>query len=149
MSDGFVLTAGGVLPPGFTAEEMALRWTPEETQNLETMKSALEDELSQRPINAVSSERRMLRFLKRFSMDVGRAIESYREHLVWRAKNKVDAMHDRIVEEQLTPSTIPHGAKVLEMLPQVPCHPHYVDRLGNPISIEYYGFHPGELPLLP
>jgi len=140
------LTAGGIVPD-VSEEELAVRWPPADAKALAIMREQLHDLLASRPANAVTSDRRMMRFIKRFGAEnVDLAAESYRCFLEWRVENKVDAIHDRIINERLDPSTVPHGRRVMELLPQIPCHFEYVDRLGNPVSIEYYGFHPGSCP---
>jgi hypothetical protein len=58
---------------------------------------------------------------------------------------EVDVMHDRIIQHNLTPTTIPHGARIMKLMPQIPCSFEYFDRSGNPVCIEYYGFPPGEI----
>ena len=138
-----ILTAGGVVPEGVTAEELACRFTPDEQEAISIVRERLSKEFENRPKNAVTSDRRLLRFLRKNNLDVDRTVLTYLDHLEWRKKERVDAMHDHILEEQLNPMTIPHGKRVLGLLPQVPCHYDYTDRFGNPLSIEYYGFNPG------
>jgi len=119
-----------------------MRWLPEETKALESMKAILGDDLRSRPQNAVSSDRRLLRFLKRYSLDPHLSAQSYMEHLAWRKDNGVDKIHDAIVLDNLGPLTMPHGKEVIDLMPQIPCSFEYVDVYGNPVSIEYYGFSP-------
>ena len=141
------LTAGGVVPD-CTEAELATRWAPAEAECLAAVKHNLQEELASRiavhGVSAVTSDRRMMRFIKRFGNDVDKSTEGILAYWQWRADMKVDAMHDRILAEQLTPDSLPHGKRIMELLPQIPCSSIYRDKFGNPISIEYYGFNPGE-----
>jgi hypothetical protein len=138
----FVLRPGGILPEGITEEELKIRWYPQETQALQYLKSELRDELSARN-SSVDSDARMMRFIRKHSCDPVGATENYREHLIWRKKENADKRHDLMISDNLDPSTVPNGKRVVELMPQMPCSFELCDKLGNPISIEYYGFNPG------
>lgn len=136
------------MPDSVTPRELAIRWQPDEQVALHQLKELLlrptEDGIALVPVprRAHSSDRRLIRFLRRYSLDVHQSAEAYRSHLRWRREHDVDRITERIVAEGLTPVDFPLGEQVLELMPQIPCTLTERDRFGNALTVECYDFPP-------
>ena len=65
--------------------------------------------------NCISSDRKILRFLRGHAYNVDKVCELMTKFLEWRDKNGVDAIRERIVRGGLNhPKLFPNGDKVSE-----------------------------------
>jgi hypothetical protein len=145
----FTLKRGGVVPKNVTEEELKIRWSPDDQKALDKMKESLKADLQARSRGDIDSDHRLLHFYRGRKLHLDEAIKGYREHMLWRNKNNIDAIHDKMIAENLNPYTAPHGKLIIDLMPQTPCSFQYCDKDGNPLCVEYYGFNPENLAKVP
>jgi hypothetical protein len=90
---------------------------PEEEAGMAALKAELAAELAAEPwagFPELTGDVRLLRFLRSREGDAAEAAKAFRAHLAWRKENGVDAIRQRVVDEQLGLdwARYPRGAEV-------------------------------------
>ena len=120
------------------------QWSEKDREGLKEIRRVLDKELKEHPpFPEVVGDRRLLRFLRGKKHDAVKAIDMIKKHLVWREKNKVNAIRQQIVFGGLnSPFLFPNGKKILDIQEQIVVTPLALDRKGQPLCFEAFDFDP-------
>jgi hypothetical protein len=123
------------------------RWTAQEHEALDTLKSRLKDQLAASPqYPEVVGERKMIRFLRGHGHDVEKVCGMMANFLQWRIDKNVNEIRKDIVERGCDhPLRFPKGEIILKLIPQLVVLPEALDKMGSPICVEQYNFVPSEV----
>ena len=123
------------------------KWNLKDTVALQQMKDQLQPILSTYPpYPEVTGDRRLLRFLKGYNLNVEKAVKAYQEFIKWRKDNDVDAIrNDILYGGKNHPITFPHAETILRILPQIVLAHHTTDYAGQPITLETFDFDPNHV----
>lgn len=85
----------------------------------------------------ITSDRRLLRFLRGHKFDMATACQMYKNMLQWRQEQNIDAIREEIISKNLEPKDFPHHGRVVRFLP---LHQHHgYDLEGRPVQIKLVG----------
>lgn len=123
------------------------RWTQQEQECVDILKSRLKDELAASPqYPEVVGERKMVRFLRGHNFDVEKVYKMMVDFFKWRIDNNVNEIRTNIVERGFDhPLKFPKGEVILSLIPQLIIVPDALDKLGSPICVEQYNFTPSDV----
>jgi len=120
------------------------RWTEQERQALGELRERCKARLAKRlPLPEVIGDRRLLRFIRGHNFKMDKIVEKFTSFLDFRDANKVDDIRNEILYKPLSsPLDFPAGKKILNLIPQIVLAHDALDKNGNPMSIEEFGFNP-------
>lgn len=126
------------------------RWSAEEEKLIKVVREKCARELSNvMPFPEVVGDRRIIRFIRAKygnANGLDESIKLYRDFLIWRRDNNIDAIRNKIVYEGYNnPLAFPHGQVILDLLPTIVITPDAVDKKRQPIVLELYGQNPALL----
>lgn len=123
------------------------RWSTQEQECIDILKSRLSNELAASPqYPEIVGERKMVRFLRGHNFDIEKVYNMMVNFFKWRIDNNVNDIRTNIVERGFDhPSKFPKGDVILSLIPQLIIVPNAFDKLGSPLCVEQYNFVPSEV----
>lgn len=120
------------------------RWTEEELHALGELRERCASRLSKRPqLPEVIGDRRLLRFIRGHNFNMDKIVQKFNSFLDFRDTYKVDDIRNEILYKPLsTPLDFPNGKKIINLIPQIVLAHDALDKKGNPMSMEEFGFSP-------
>jgi hypothetical protein len=128
------------------SEEMS-RWVEKEQNSLSEMRIRLKEKIEDSPpYPDIIGDRKLIRFLRGRNNNIDEACQQYSDFLKWRKDNNVNAIRDAILYEGIDhPYKFPMGEKIIELAPQIVIAPNAFDHIGQPITLETFGFDPNSV----
>jgi hypothetical protein len=122
------------------------RWSKKDTDAIAEMRSQCAEELkNQPPYPEVIGDRRMLRFIKGHPESLDKAIEMFKNFLLWRKEYEVNVMRENILKDMDHPTKFPGADNILRMIPTISIAFNAMDKSGAPICVDQYDFNPTEI----
>ena len=120
------------------------RWTEQERTALGELRERCKDRLEKRlQLPEVVGDRRLLRFIRGHNFNMDKVVQKFTSFLDFRDANNVDAIRNEILYKPLsTPLEFPNGRKIINLIPQIVLAHDALDKNGNPMSMEEFGFNP-------
>lgn len=119
------------------------RWSEQEVAALGDLRDRMSARLSRRAqIPDVVGDRRLLRFIRGHNFNMDKIVQKFTSFLDFRDENRVDDIRNEILYKSLSPFEFPNGKKILNLVPQIVLAHDALDNLGNPMSLEEFGFNP-------
>ena len=120
------------------------RWSEQENIALEAMKILIQSDIEKAPhYPEIVGDRRLIRFLRGYSLHPDKAAKAYLNFLKWRKDNDVDTIrNDILYNGKNHPKLFPYGEQNLQYMPQIIIAPYAFDNAGQPITLENYNFDP-------
>lgn len=93
-------------------------------------------------IPEVVGDRRLLRFIRGHNFNMDKIVQKFTSFLDFRDANRVDDIRNEILYKSMSPFEFPNGKKIINLVPQIVLAHDALDNLGNPMSLEEFGFNP-------
>ena len=120
------------------------RWSVEEDKALIQLKKLLSSELQDYPNYVdVIGDRKLIRFLRGFNLDIDKTYKAYQGFLKWRKDNNVNEIRNLILYGGYNnPNVFPKGELILKLMPQIVLAPYHFDNYKQPITFDIFDFDP-------
>ena len=120
------------------------RWSIDEEKALIKLRQLLSSELQNYPNYIdVIGDRKLIRFLRGFNLDIDKTYKAYLVFLKWRKDNNVNEIRNLILYGGYNdPNVFPKGELILKLMPQIVLAPYHFDNYNQPITFDIFDFDP-------
>ena len=120
------------------------RWSVEDEKALIKLRELLSSELQDYPNYIdVIGDRKLIRFLRGFNLDIDKTYKAYLVFLKWRKANNVNEIRNLILYGGYNnPNVFPKGELILKLMPQIVLAPYHFDNYNQPITFDIFDFDP-------
>ena len=121
------------------------RWSIEEEKALKQLRELLSYSEFQNYPNYIDviGDRKLIRFLRGFNLDIDKTYKAYLVFLKWRKDNNVNEIRNLILYGGYNnPNVFPKGELILKLMPQIVLAPYHFDNYNQPITFDIFDFDP-------